>query len=85
MHFCSRPIFMKNYTRGFPKSLISNQISKIQYGGFDMAEKIEKTSDFRKSEYTRVFGFAVKNYTRRFSKSLISYPLSNFQNSIWQI
>jgi len=43
---------------------------KIQYGG----KKLEKTLDFHKSEYTRVFGFAVKNYTRKFSKSLIPNP-----------
>jgi len=30
MHFCSRPIFMKNYIREFPKSLISNPLSDIQ-------------------------------------------------------
>jgi len=33
MHFCSRPIFMKNYTWGFRSRWfrIHYQISKIQY------------------------------------------------------
>jgi len=41
-------------------------------------KKLEKTLDFRKSEYIKVFQFVVKNYTPRFSKSLISNPLSGF-------
>jgi len=75
---------MKNYTWG-TISEVADFESTIRFPKFNMAEKkSKKTLDFRKSEYTRVFGFVVKNYTRRFSKSLISNPLSDFQNSIWR-
>jgi len=56
---------MKNYTREFPKSLISNPLSDFQ--NYIWRKKLEKILDFRKSEYTRIFGFAVKKlYLRIF-------------------
>jgi len=68
---------MKNYTRRFSKSLISNPLSDFQNSMVDPIwrikygrKKLEKTSDFRKNEHTRVFGSADHKWQMIFEKHI---------------